>query len=134
MQSNIYIIECLSGKRDVGIHIEGETPQALLQQDTEAAINLATAKRPVRVATRELDRGAQAHSRKPFLLVEELPLGVEHYITDAQGIVLTLNEHPIAPRYLIGKFSGNLVLPHEAFVSGVTRRSTSMMNSSRKPP
>src|SRR5207244_8030454 len=65
----------------------------------------------------ELDRGAQAHCRKPGLLMEELGLGLEHDITDAQGIVLTLNEHAISPRHLIGKCSSVLVLPQGAFAS-----------------
>ena len=49
--------------------------------------------------------------------MEELGLGLEHDITDAQGIVLTLNEHAISPRHLIGKCSSVLVLPQGAFAS-----------------
>src|SRR6266487_2208471 len=49
--------------------------------------------------------------------MEELGLGLEHDITDAQGIVLTLNEYAISPRYLIGKRSGDLLLPQGAFAS-----------------
>src|SRR5437660_6068046 len=49
--------------------------------------------------------------------MEELGLGLEHDITDAQGIILALNKHAISPRHLIGKSSGDLVLPQGAFAS-----------------
>src|SRR4029453_17618956 len=48
--------------------------------------------------------------------MEEMGLGLEYDITDAQGIVLTLNERAISPRHLIGKCSVDLVLPQGAFL------------------